>query len=579
MTLNNNSGEQVLKQMYCRCAKYSYIGSMVLMINSVIDGMLIAHFLGSKATASFGLVMPAYSLINLVPILLRSSVQTKIGEYLGRGDTKSAKHSLFILMTAAVAASLPLFIMFTLFSGITMKMLSAGAEHSEDTLLMASGYMHYLSISVFPIMMSSVLHPTMQLDGDIKRSAFAIQVGTVVNISGDLINVLLFNGGMKGMAIATDLSCFAELFILLLHYRNKDCILKPVLDRTEKHRYLPLFSCGLPFMTRELIAFISGIFLNRLAFTLTGENGVSILCIGNTIWLFMLPAAMAVSSAGNTLGGVSVGEMDWRGTQYVYKLGIWYSIIYGGVLAAIFFISAMPLAVFCGVGNIESMNMTIMLLRCLSLSLPVTMMCQVMESYLNVTGRNKSAVCLSILEGGTVLLGLSWLMRKYYGIFGMWTAKLIAPVMIAFLGFTLIQITGKTHTEENCIEKSVSTKTGVSDFSEGIRQFCLRNKINSRCSNLAALCVEELACNTLQWGYNEGRSPEIDIRAAYDAGYVTVRIRDSGRQFDPLLYTRQFVVSDEDPLKNFGLRLVSELASEMRYSCIADCNIVLIRIK
>ncbi|WP_197027986.1 hypothetical protein [Butyrivibrio sp. WCE2006] len=69
-----------------------------------------------------------------------------------------------------------------------------------------------------------------------------------------------------------------------------------------------------------MTAFISGILLNRLVFNLSGATGVSILCIGNTIWLFMLPAAMAISSAGNTLGGVSVGESDWHGTGFVFSV-------------------------------------------------------------------------------------------------------------------------------------------------------------------------------------------------------------------------------------------------------------------
>lgn len=70
----------------------------------------------------------------------------------------------------------------------------------------------------------------------------------------------------------------------------------------------------------------------------------------------------------------------------------------------------------------------------------------------------------------------------------------------------------------------------------------------------------------------------VDIRAVYDDGHLTLRFRDSAMLFDPLLYTQQFVVSDKDPAKNIGLRIVSGLAEDMRYSCVADCNIVLLKI-
>ena len=123
--MNTKDGELIIKKMYFRCVKYSYIGSLVLMINSVIDGMLIAHFLGEQATASFGLIMPVYSLINLIPILLRSSVQTKIGEHLGRGDTKAARHCLFIVLTVGTTAAAILFIMFTFWGRQSISLLSA----------------------------------------------------------------------------------------------------------------------------------------------------------------------------------------------------------------------------------------------------------------------------------------------------------------------------------------------------------------------------------------------------------------------------------------------------------------------
>ena len=575
--MNTKDGELIIKKMYFRCVKYSYIGSLVLMINSVIDGMLIAHFLGEQATASFGLIMPVYSLINLIPILLRSSVQTKIGEHLGRGDTKAARHCLFIVLTVGTAAAAILFIMFTFWGRQSISLLSAGASLSNETISMASDYLHFISVSVFPIIISSVLHPVMQLDGDIKRSAGAIQVGTVVNIAGDLINVLALHGGMAGMAIATDLSCFAELAWLLLHYRRTDCILKPALsnDRIDS---VSLFTSGLPFMIRELTAFISGILLNRMVFNLSGATGVSILCVGNTIWLFMLPAAMAISSAGNTLGGVCAGESDRRGTQLVFKMGIWYSLIPGVLLAAVFFLLAPAFAAFCGTDNKESTDIEIFLLRLLSLSLPVTMICQATESNLNVTGRRKQAVVLSILEGGMILLGVSWILGNNYGIWGIWVAKLAAPVVIAIFGFVISTLSYKAFPKSDYIETSVSTRAEVIGFSEEVRTLCRSNKMDSRHSNLAALCVEELACNILQWGYEKGAGQGVDLRAAFDEGHIIIRIRDSGKQFDPVQYTRQFVTSGNDPLKNFGLRIVSGSAEEIHYSCIADCNVVLLKI-
>ena len=68
----------------------------------------------------------------------------------------------------------------------------------------------------------------------------------------------------------------------------------------------------------------------------------------------------------------------------------------------------------------------------------------------------------------------------------------------------------------------------------------MKKGVSPRNCTVAALCVEELACNTLRWGYGTGENNRVDIRAVYRGGEVIVRLRDSGIPFNPEQYVRQF---------------------------------------
>ena len=83
----------------------------------------------------------------------------------------------------------------------------------------------------------------------------------------------------------------------------------------------------------------------------------------------------------------------------------------------------------------------------------------------------------------------------------------------------------------------------------------------------------------MTWGYGGDSAKGLDVRAAYDEEEIILRFRDDGRRFNPEKYASQILVSDRDPSKNVGLRIVSGLASEMRYTGLADCNVLYIRIK
>lgn len=96
-------------------------------------------------------------------------------------------------------------------------------------------------------------------------------------------------------------------------------------------------------------------------------------------------------------------------------------------------------------------------------------------------------------------------------------------------------------------------------------------------AGFAALCLEELVCNTLQWGYQSGKNSGVDVRAVCRGGDLILRFRDTGRLFDPTQYIRQFRMAPQDPARNVGLRIVSGTAAEMRYITLLDCNIVILR--
>ena len=145
-----NDGERILRQMFHKCVFQNYLGSMTLMINTAIDGMIISHFLGGQATVAFGLIFPIYSLLNFIPILLRTSTQVNLGKFIGRGDIGNADRCVFYLLAFGFVAAVPLLLLLTAFRNSALMILSVQAQYSETTLSLASDYLLWLAPSVLP---------------------------------------------------------------------------------------------------------------------------------------------------------------------------------------------------------------------------------------------------------------------------------------------------------------------------------------------------------------------------------------------------------------------------------------------
>ena len=584
------TGEKTLQKMFHRSVRYSFSGFFTVMLNTAVDGMIIGHFLGIKAMAAFGLIVPLYSLMNLIPVLLRSSTQLNVGADLGRGQPEEARRRIFQLLMTGLAAAVPFMLLFTVFRGSVVYLLCSFSSHAEDTVLMAEQYLLWLAPAMIPLMTAPVLHPVMQLDGDAMRSPLAIHAATVVNILGDILNALVFHGGMAGMALATVFSCYTELLVLLSHFTNKTSLLRPTPCLGLQKEWAMALSNGVPVMLHELTAFCTGIVINHYAFQFAGEDLVAAVAAGNSVWAFLIPGSLAASGAVMTLGSVCRGEADHKGGRVILLMGVWYALVPCSIYALIFAALADPMAELFSGGNEQLLQMALVIIRGFAVTLPLVAFCQVIESHLNIIGKKGLATIIGILEGG-----VSWIVfvclpgwadpvsRIWAGrISGEFTVTLVIAVCLLFCLLKQRKSTtdnnGKGCSGYSELEATIHSVDEAVAFSESLRVFCINNNISSRISLAAALCAEEVACNTITWGYHGVPDRTVDMRAVCRGDRIILRFRDYGQRFDPKSYISNVLVHDKDPARNMGLKILSGLTSEIQYMCIVDCNVLLIYI-
>lgn len=81
------------------------------------------------------------------------------------------------------------------------------------------------------------------------------------------------------------------------------------------------------------------------------------------------------------------------------------------------------------------------------------------------------------------------------------------------------------------------------------------------------LVVEEVACNIVHHGAEEGREPTLELRATVDVGRLELEFRDDGRPFDPLSAPPPDLDADinDRPIGGLGVHLVRQLAEELEY--------------
>ena len=126
----------------------------------------------------------------------------------------------------------------------------------------------------------------------------------------------------------------------------------------------------------------------------------------------------------------------------------------------------------------------------------------------------------------------------------------------------LVQI-GRLNAAQRRSEKSVDPK---------IRE--VLSYINENLSR--ELSVEELAGNMIQHGFTDGKPHCIEVRVLKKPSGYYVRFRNDCLIFDPVKQIR--LLSEEDPTYHIGLRMISGIAKDIRYTCVLKLNNIFVRL-
>ena len=126
--------------------------------------------------------------------------------------------------------------------------------------------------------------------------------------------------------------------------------------------------------------------------------------------------------------------------------------------------------------------------------------------------------------------------------------------------------------KENLLEMDIHSIDEVVSAAEQAQAFCRGHGQGEKNANHIALCVAEMASNTVLHGFEKDKNNHLSIRIQHKGNRWVLRFRDDCRAFDPVRYVP---AGDQDAL---GLRLVTAMADDIRYTYSLSLNNLTIKL-
>jgi putative MATE family efflux protein len=290
---------------------------------SLLDNIMVGK-LGTEAMSGVSIVNQFVFVFNLLIFGAVSAAGIFTAQYHGIGDTEGERYTFrFKFLINILSAVVAILAFFVFDDELISLFLHDGSEKGDLALTLAYGkdYLKIMLIGMIPYAISQVYTSTMRETEQTITPMIASVSAVFINF---IFNYILIFGkfgapalGVQGAAIATVLSRFAELAILLVwgHTHTTKCPYLIGAYRSFKIPRLLFFSIiakGLPLMANEFFWSLAITFRNQ-AYSTRGLDVVAGLNICTTILNVFNVVYMAIGSSiaiivGNLLGAGKTEE-------------------------------------------------------------------------------------------------------------------------------------------------------------------------------------------------------------------------------------------------------------------------------
>lgn len=337
--------EKTFLSTVCHLAVPVALQSMLQSSFSMVDQIMIGQ-LGSVQVASVGLAGKFSSIYSVLVSAVGAVAGIMIAQYLGQKNQAQVRRSfsLNLFLALGVAA------FFTVLSAVFPKEIMSLYINDPSVVSASAGYLRILSGTFLPMAGATMLSAMFRC---MELAQFPLYASIASAILNTILNYIFIFGkagcpsmGAEGAALATLLSQFANLGIMLLLFRKytgsiskskNEAAVSPKVDWKQYfHILLPILVCELAWSLGENIY--------AIIYGHLGTDASAAMTLTNPIQGLMIGALCGLSQAASVIIGKKLGSHSYEEAYQDSKKLLLYGLV-GSMLLSCLLLLISPLYV------------------------------------------------------------------------------------------------------------------------------------------------------------------------------------------------------------------------------------------
>ena len=555
----------------------------------LIDGIVTSRFLGSDAYSGISLLGPFSGMVLLIAGIFSTGCSIVCSQFVGQGRKEEANEAFNLSSLLTLLISIVVILACIAVPSLILQLCGVPLNKYPVLNPHMYGYLDGYRLGIPALMLVQVIAPVLVMDDGKKLFSMSSIVLCVVDIVCDLLNVFVFRGGTFGMGLATSLSYWAQAVMLIAHFVRPDHYFRYSLGHVSFRHLGAVLGNGTPALVKKLALTGRDILTNYLNI-MVALTTVAIAARGIqsdfTRVFFCIPTGMGRALV--TMVGVYYSSNDLHGLRFLYAYALRLGAVLSGAATVVVLLTA-PLLSGIYTADPDVVAMATFSIRWTAVAIAFYTSVSLLLHYLQGIGKTKTANIISIFERFVLPVAAAYVLGMLFGSEGILASATISEILLMVLVGVVNCIRCKGIPQElvdvmslprdfggaeaDNMYATICTTDDVVTECERTYRFCMGHHVKERSAKFMALFVEEMATNIIKSAQQEGASVRVDFRLYMDGTRICFSMMDLGDHFDPTLFYE--LHADDNPTKNLGIRMVMNMADEVRYySAFGSNNLV-----
>ncbi|CAM3684846.1 MATE family efflux transporter [Parendozoicomonas haliclonae] len=452
--LTLNLGQDPVRKCFRHFLMPAITGMVIKSLYIVADIMFIGHSMGEDGLAAINLVLPYFSFMFAVAMMVGVGGAALMSIRFGEGREEEGK----ALFQQALTFITLVMVTLTAVTMIWIDEIVAAFGATGNLAPMAKDYVLSLTWFATPYAVGWVLSNFIRNDGNPKLVMNAMIASATLNVFLDWLFMMVFQWGMFGAGLATGLAQLALAGVQLLHFRNKSSRLKLRFAMPDFNAIKAILTTGLATLFMEGSVGIVIMVSNWILLSLGGALYLSVYTVAlNCMWLLGL-LVYGICQAVQPLVSFNHGANLHQRILDTLNLGMTLVVIVCGsfsVIAVLF--PGQVVAAFVSNPSPEMVELGRWAMRLYGLAAIPTGINILMMTIYQSTARSKVSSTISLLRSLILPVAGLLLLPKLVDPSYVWANVLIADLLILQSSLFLLR------KYRSLLRKEIQSRSGSGD--------------------------------------------------------------------------------------------------------------------